>query len=112
MIIVQVVAKAKLHTGIFLEGSHSRHQASGVAIGGSDIIEYVFGCLFLKLDIAALGRGHKAVLDLPGHAAGGVGEKRGKLVLEVILPVRLSNEVKNGQALFILCQSQASAQLL
>ena len=42
----------------------------------------------------------------------GIGEKRRKLVLKVILSICLADEVENGQALFILCQSHATAQLL
>ena len=43
-----------------------------IAIGRADILQNVFGCLLLQLDIAALGDGHKAVLDLTAHAAGGI----------------------------------------
>ena len=65
------------------------------------------------MHLAVRRRGvHKAVLDLTGHAAGGVGKKCGELVLKVILSIRLADEIENGQALFILCQSQTSAQLL
>ena len=112
MIIVQEIGKAQLHAGVFLKGSYSRYQASSVAIGGPDVIQYILGRLFLQLDIAALRRRYKAVLDLPGQAARGVGEKRSKLVLKVILSIRLADKVENGQALFILCQPQATTQLL
>ena len=45
---------------------------SRITVGGANVIQNVFGSLLLQLYVAALGRGDKAVLDLPGHAAGSV----------------------------------------
>ena len=43
---------------------------------------------------------------------GGVGEQGGKLFLEIILLVRLPDEVQYGQAFLVFGQTQATAQLL
>ena len=66
------------------------------AIGRADILQNVFGRLLLLLDIAALGDGHKAVLDLTTHAAGGIRQQRRKFILEIVLSIRLTDEVQHG----------------
>lgn len=63
------------------------HQPHFIAIGRADILQNVFGCLLLQLDIVALGNGHKTVLDLTAHAAGGIRQQRRKLIFKIILSI-------------------------
>ena len=110
--IVQEVCQRQRQTAVLRKAGHPRHQAGGIAVGGANVVQNVLGSLLLQLDIAALGGGDKAVHDLPGHTAGGVGEQCGKLILEVIPLVGLADEVQHGQAFLALRQPQATSQLL
>ncbi len=112
MVILQEVGERQLHAGIFLKRGDTGHQPGAGAIGRPYIVQYVFCGLLLQLYVAALWHGDEAVLDLAGHAAGSIGEQRSELVLKVILSVGLADKVENGQAFFILRQTQAAAQLL
>ena len=73
MVVFQEVFKRQLQPAVLCEGCHTGHQSGGIAIGGTNVIQYVLCRFLFQLDIAALGDGHKAVLDLPAHAAGGIG---------------------------------------
>ena len=112
VVIFQKVCQGQLQPAVLRKAGHPGHQSGGIAVGGADVVQDVLGCFLLQLYVAALGRGDKPVLDLPGHAAGGIAQEGGKLVLEVISLVGLADKVQHGQAFFILCQPQATAQLL
>ena len=102
MVVVQEAGQAQREPCVLLKGGNAGHETSAVAVGRPDVVQYVLCRLLLQLDIAALGRRDESVLDLPGDAAGGVGEQRGEFVLEIIFSVCLTDEVENGQAFFIL----------
>ena len=71
MVVVQEVFKRQLQPAVLRERCHTGHQPSRIAIGGANVIQYVFCRFLFQLDIAALGDGHKAVLDLPAPPRGG-----------------------------------------
>ena len=112
MIVIEEVCQRQLHTAIFGKGSYTGHQARGVAIGGTDIIQYVFGSFLFQLDVAALGNRNKAVFDFAGYAASCIRQQCRELIFKVIFLIGLTDEIQYGQAFFIFGQTQAAAQLL
>ena len=109
---MQEIGKRQLLSRILLKACDFCDQSRRVAVGGTDIVEYVFCCLFLKLHIAALRQRDKAVLDFARDASGRVGEQCGKFIFKVILFVCLSDEVQHGQAFFIFRQTESASELL
>ena len=112
MVIVQKIRNRQLQPAILRKRGNARHQSGSIAIGGTDVVQNVLGRFLLQLDIAALGDGNESVLDLSAHAAGCVRQECCKLILEIVLPVRLTDKVQHGQAIFILSQTQTTAELL
>ena len=112
MVIVQKICNRQLQPAILRKRGNARHQSGSIAIGGTDVVQNVLGRFLLQLDIAALGDGNESVLDLSAHAAGCVRQECCKLILEIVLPVRLTDKVQHGQAIFILSQTQTTAELL
>ena len=102
MVVIQEVFERQLQPAVLRKGGRASHQPSRIAIGGADILQNVFGCLLLQLDIATLGDGHKTVLDLPAHAAGGIRQQRRKLIFKIVFSIRLTDEVQHGQAFLVL----------
>ena len=112
MVVVKKVSEGQRQAGVLGERCRPRHKAGSAVVGGADVVQHIFRRDLFQLDIAALGRRDKALFDLPADAVGGVGEQRGKFLLEIILLVRLSDEVQYGQAFLVFGQTQAAAQLL
>ena len=112
VVIVQEICQGQLQTAVLRKTGYPRHKPGGIAVGGADVVQDVLGGFLLQLDIAALRRGDKSVLDLPGHAAGSIGQQGGELVLKIILLIGLADEVQHRQALFALRQAEATPQLL
>ena len=102
MVVIQEVFERQLQPAVLRKGGCASHQPSRIAIGRADILQNVFGRLLLQLDIAALGNGHKTVLDLPAHAAGGIRQQRRKLILKIVFSICLTDEVQRGQAFLVL----------
>ena len=102
MVVIQEIFERQLQPAVLRKGGCASHQPSRIAIGRADILQNVFGRLLLQLDIAALGDGHKAVLDLTTHAVGGIRQQRRKFILEIVLSIRLTDEVQHGQAFLVL----------
>ena len=102
MVVIQEIFERQLQPAVFCERCHTGHQPSRIAIGGTNVIQYVLCRFLFQLDIAALGDGHKAVLDLPAHAAGGIRQQRRKLIFKIVFSICLTDEVQHGQAFFIL----------
>ena len=105
MIVVEEVPKCQGQTSILCEGSRPRHKPGGAVIGGADIIQHILCGNFFQLNIAALRRRDKALFKLPTDAAGGVGEQCCEFLLKIILFVGLSDEIQNGQAILVFCQT-------
>ena len=102
MVVIQEVFERQLQPTVLRKGGRASHQPSRIAIGRADILQNVFGCLLLQLDIAALGNGHKTVLDLTAHAAGGIRQQRRKLIFKIVFSICLTDEVQHGQAFLVL----------
>ena len=102
MVVIQEVFERQLQPAVLRKGGYASHQSSRIAIGRADILQNVFGRLLLQLDIAALGDGHKTVLDLPAHAAGGIRQQRRKLIFKIVFSICLTDEVQHGQAFLVL----------
>ena len=105
MVVVEEVPKCQGQTGILGKGSRPRHKPGGAVIGSADIIQHILCSNFLQLNIAALGCGDKALFELPADAAGGVGKQCCEFLLKIILFVGLSDEIQNGQAILVFCQT-------
>ena len=112
MVIVQEICQSQLQAAVLCKAGHPGHQSGGIAIGGTNVVQNVLGSLLLQLYVAALGCGDKSILDLSGHAAGGIRQQSCKLILKVIPLIGLADKVQHGQALFILRKPQTTAQLL
>ena len=105
MVVVEEIAKGQRQAGVLREGRNPRHKPGGAVIGGADIIQHILCCNFLQLNVAALRRRDKALFELPTDAAGGVGKQCCEFLLKIILFVGLSNEIQNGQAILVFCQT-------
>ena len=105
MVVVEEVPQCQRQAGILREGSRPRHKPRGAVIGGADIIQHIFCGNFFQLNIAAFGCRDKALFKLPADAAGGVGEQCCEFLLKIILFVGLSDEIQNGQAILVFCQT-------
>ena len=105
MIVVEEVPQCQGQTGILREGSRPRHKPGGAVIGGADIVQHILCGIFLQLNIAAFGCRDKALFELPADAAGGVGKQCCEFLLKIILFVGLSDEIQNGQAILVFCQT-------
>ena len=112
MVVVQKIAQGQFQPGIIGKGGNPGHQTSRISVGGTDVVENVSSRFLFQLNVAALGYGYETILDLPCDTAGGIAEQRRKLILKVVFLVCLTDEVQHGQALFLLRQTQATAQLL
>ena len=112
MVVVEEIGQCQLHATIFCKGSHAGHKPCRVAVGSTDVIQYVLRRFLLQLNIAALGNGHKAILDFAAHTSCSVRQQRRKFILKIVLSVCLADEVQYGQAFLIFGQTQAAAQLL
>ena len=102
MVVIQEVFERQLQPTVLRKRGCTSHQPSCIAIGRADILQNVFGCLLLQLDIAALGDGHKTIFNFPAHAAGGIRQQRRKFILEIVLSIRLTDEVQHGQTFLVL----------
>ena len=105
MIVVEEVPQCQGQTGILGKGSRPRHKPGGAVIGGADIVQHILCGNFLQLNVAALRRRDKALFELPADAAGGVGEQCYEFLLKIILFVGLPDEIQNGQAILVFCQT-------
>ena len=105
MVVVEEVPQCQGQTGILGEGSRPRHKPGGAVIGGADIVQHIFCGIFLQLNIAAFRCRDKALFELPADAAGGVGKQCCEFLLKIVLFVGLSDEIQNGQAILVFCQT-------
>ena len=105
MVVVEEVPQCQGQTGILSEGSRPRHKPGGAVIGGADIIQHIFCRDLFQLDITALGRRDKTLFNLSADAAGSVGEQCCEFLLKIILFVGLPDEIQNGQAILVFCQT-------
>ena len=102
MVVIQEVFERQLQPAVFCERCYAGYQASGIAIGCTDVIQYVLRGFFLQLDIAALGNGHKTIFNFTAHAAGGIRQQRRKLIFKIVFSICLTDEVQHGQAFLVL----------
>ena len=112
MVVVEEVPECQRQAGILGKGSRPRHKPGGAVIGGADIIQHILCGNFFQLNIAAFGCRDKALFKLPTDAAGGVREQCCEFLLKIILFVGLPDEIQNGQAILVFCQTQTTPQLL
>ena len=105
MVVVEEVPQCQRQAGILGKGSRPRHKPGGAVIGGADIIQHIFCGIFLQLNIAAFRCRDKALFELPADAASGVGKQCCEFLLKIILFVGLSDEIQNGQAILVFCQT-------
>ena len=105
MVVVEEIAKGQRQAGVLREGRNPCHKPGGAVVGSADVIQYIFCGNFLQLNIAALGCRDKALFELPTDAAGSVREQCCEFFLKIILFVGLSDEIQNGQAILVFCQT-------
>ena len=112
MVIVQKICQGEFQSTILGKTGHPRYQASGIAVGGTNIFQNVLGGLFLQLYVAAFGHGDKSIFDLSGHAASGIGQQGCKLFFKAIALVGLTDKVQHCQAFLLFRETQTTAELL
>ncbi len=112
MIIIQKITKCQFHAAIFCEGCRTCYKSCGIAVGSSDIFSDILGSLLFQLNIAALRNGYKAILNFTSDTPCGVGKQCCEFILKIIFLVCLADEIQNGQAFLILCQTQTTSKLL
>ena len=112
MVILQEVCKRQLASGILFKALDTRYKSRAATIRSTDVIKDIIGSFLFELHIAPLRQRCEPILDLTRHAARCIGEQRSELVLEIVLSVRLTDEVENGQAILIFCKAQTASELL
>ena len=112
MVIIQKTCQGKFQPTILGKTGHPRYQASGIAVGSTNIFQNVLGGLFLQLYVASFGHGDKSIFNLSGYAASGIGQQGCKLFFKAIALVGLTDKVQYCQAFLTLRKPQTTAELL
>ena len=112
MVIVQEICQGQLQTAVLRKTGYPRHKPGSIAVGSANVVQNILGGLLFQLYITPFRCRNESVFNFSGHAASGVGQQGGELVLEIVLLIGLADEVQHRQALLILRKPQATAQLL